>query len=113
MEVKEPVIIYFCFPHYGGKRFQLIKSCTPKITLNCKNDQPVAYKILYEVCITKGRTPIVNQVLFSMSSGVLFVVQITSEKPKEHYMSDVHTTLYEHAWRDQNSIVKNSSRPVC
>ena len=68
---------------------------------------------MYEVCNTKDRTPIINQVLFSMSSGVLFMVQITSEKPKEHYMNDVYTRLYDHAWGDQNSIVKDSSRPVC
>ena len=49
---KQSVVIYILFLYYGDKRFQLIKSYIHKIKVNCKNDQPVVYKIL---CIGKKR----------------------------------------------------------
>ena len=64
---KDPVINYFRFPYYGDKGFQILKSYIRKIKLNCKNDPPVLFKILYGVCKmeffcnTKDRTPIINQ----------------------------------------------------
>ena len=64
---KELVVVYFRFPYYEDKGLQLLKSCTRKIKVNCKNDQPVIFKILYDVCKlqffcnTKDRTPIINQ----------------------------------------------------
>ena len=61
---KELVVIYFRFPYYDGKGLKLLKSCICKIKVNCKNDQPVVFKILYVCkmeffCNTKDRTPIV------------------------------------------------------
>ena len=47
---KDPVINYFRFPYYGDKGFQILKSYIRKIKLNCKNDPPVLFKILYGVC---------------------------------------------------------------
>ena len=47
---KEPVVVYFRSPYYGDKGLQLLKSCIRKIKVNCKNDQPVVFKILYDVC---------------------------------------------------------------
>ena len=64
---KESVVIYFRFPYYGDKGLHLLKSCIRKIKVNSKNDQPVVFKILYDVCKveffcnTKDRTPIINQ----------------------------------------------------
>ena len=64
---KEPVVIYFRFPYYEDKGLQLSKSCIRKIKINCKNDQPVVLKILYDVfkmkffCNPKDRNPVINQ----------------------------------------------------
>ena len=63
---KESVVTYFRFPYSGDKGFQLLKSCIRKIKVNCKNDQPVVFKILYVCkmeffCNTKDRTHIINQ----------------------------------------------------
>ena len=66
-EQKEPVVIYFRFPYNGDKGFQLLKSCIRKIKVNCKDDQPVVFKILYNFCKmeifcnTRDRTPFINQ----------------------------------------------------
>ena len=61
---KELVVIYFFFPYYEDKGLKLLKSCICKIKENCKNNQPVVFKILYVCkmeffCNTKDRTPIV------------------------------------------------------
>ena len=107
---KEPVIIYFCFPYYGDKGLQLLKSCIHKvkIKLNGKNDQPGVFKILYDVCKieffcnTKDRTPIINQ--------SFVVYEFTCSGCSANYVRKTERTYercVEHAWSDQNSIVKN------
>ena len=64
---KEPVVIYFQFPYYGDERLQLLKSCILKMKVNCKNDEPIVFKVLYDVCTmnffcnNKDRTTIINQ----------------------------------------------------
>ena len=61
------ITIYFRFPYYGDKGFSLFKSCIRKIKSNCKKDQPVTFRLLYDVtkleffCNTKDRTPKLNQ----------------------------------------------------
>ena len=47
---KEHVVIYFHFPYYEDKRLQLLKSWIHKLQVNCKTDQPVVFKILYNIC---------------------------------------------------------------
>ena len=105
----EPVVIYFCFPHYGDKGFQLTKSYIRKIKVNCKNNQPVVFEILYDVskmrffCNTKDRTPAINQsfVVYEFrcpGCGANYVG--TTERP-------LYERCVEHAWSDKNSIVKN------
>ena len=62
---KETIVIYFHIPYYGHKRLQLLKSCIRKKKVNCKNDQPVVFKILYVCkmeffCNIKDRISIIN-----------------------------------------------------
>ena len=64
---KEHVVIYFQFPYYGDERLLLLKSCILKMKVNCKNDEPIVFKILYDACTmnffcnNKDRTAIINQ----------------------------------------------------
>ena len=90
------------------KVLQLLKSCICKIKVNCKNDQPVVFKILYDVCKmeffwnTKGRTSITNQ------SFVAY--KFTCPSWGANYVGKTKRTLYEcveHTWSDQNITVKN------
>ena len=66
-EKSNEITIYFRFPYYGDKGFSLFKSCIRKIKSNCKKDQPVTFRLLYDVtkleffCNTKDRTPKLNQ----------------------------------------------------
>ena len=66
-----------------------------KFKVNCKNDQRVVFKILYDVCKielfcnTEVELLISINLLLCTSSRVLAVVQIMWEKPKERYMNDV------------------------
>ena len=61
------ITIYFRFPYYGDKGFSLFKSCIRKNKSNCKKDQPVTFRLLYDVtkleffCNTKDRTPKLKQ----------------------------------------------------
>ena len=109
---KEPVVIYFYFPYYGGKGLQLLKSCIRKIKVNCKNYQPVVFKISYVCkteffCNTKYRTPIINQ---------SFVVNEFMCPGCVNCMKETEKTLYErcveHACSYQNSIMKINSTNV-
>ena len=65
-EKSNEITIYFRFPYYGDKGFSLFKSCICKIKANCKKDQPVTFRLLYDVtkleffCSTKDRTPKLN-----------------------------------------------------
>ena len=43
------ITIYFHFPYYGDKGFSLFKSCIRKTKSNCKKDQPVTFRLLYDV----------------------------------------------------------------
>ena len=109
-------MIYFCFPYYGDKGLQLLKSWIRKIKVNCKNDQPVVFKILYDVCKmeffcnTKDRTPIINQSFVVYQFMCMAVVQIMWEKLKEHYMNDVlntHGVIKKVLWKiTSNSVLK-------
>ena len=47
---KKHVVIYFDFPYYEDKRLQLLKSWIHKLQVNCKTDQPVVFKTLYNIC---------------------------------------------------------------
>ena len=106
---EEPVVIYFRFPYYGDKVLQPLKSCIRKIKVNCKNYQPVAFKILYDVfkmeffCNTKDTIPIINQ--------SFVVYELTCPGCGANYVGKTKIMLYErcveHAWCDQNSVVKN------
>ena len=88
---------------------QLLKSCIRKIKVNCKNYQPVAFKILYDVfkmeffCNTKDTIPIINQ--------SFIVYELTCPGCGPNYVGKTKITLVErwvqHAWCDQNSVVKN------
>ena len=78
---------------------QLLKSCIRKIKVNYKNDQPVVFKILYDVCkmeffssTRKIELLLSISFLLCTSSRVLAVVQIMWEKPKEIYIDDVLNT---------------------
>ena len=61
------ITIYFRFPYYGDKGFSLFKSCIHKIKSYYKKDQPIAFRLLYDVtkleffCNTKDRTTKLNQ----------------------------------------------------
>ena len=99
---KEPIVTYFRFPYYGDKSLQLLKSCISEIKVNCKIDQPVVLKILYDVCKmeffcnTKDRTPIINQ---------SFVVhEFIYPGCGANHVGKTERTLYErcveHAWSD-------------
>ena len=106
---KEPVAIYFRFPYYGDKGLLLLKSYIRKIKVNCKNDHPVIFKILHDVCKmeffcnTKYRTPIINQ--------SFVVYEVTCPGRSADYEGKTERTLYEryveHAWSNQNSVVKD------
>ena len=60
------VTIYFCVPYYGDKGCPLIKSSI-KIKSNCKQEQSVNFRVLYDVtkvdffCSTKDKTLTLNQ----------------------------------------------------
>ena len=105
---KEPVVIYLCFPYYGDKGLQLLKSCIRKIKVNCKKDHPFVCKILDDVCKmeffcnSKDRT-IINQ--------SFVVYEFTCPGCGANYVGKTERTLYErcveHAWSDQNSVVKD------
>ena len=107
---KEHVMIYFRFRYYGDKGFQLLKSCIRKVKANFENDQPVVFNILYEVCKmeffcnTKDRTPIINHSFVAYEFPCIGC--------GASYVGKTERTLYErcveHAWTDQNSIVKNN-----
>ena len=77
------------------KGLQLLKSCIRKIKVNCKNDQPSVFKILYDVCKieffcnTKDRAPTINQSFVMYGFTFLAVVQTMWEKLKENYMNVV------------------------
>ena len=89
---------------------QLLKPCIRKIKVNCKNDQTVEFTILYNICKmeffcnTKERTPIINQ--------SFVVYEFKCPGWGANYGGKTERTLYErcvveHAWSDQNSVVKN------
>ena len=88
---------------------QRLKSCKGKIKINCKNDQPVVFNILYDVCKmeffynTKDRSSIVNQ--------SFAVCEFMCPGCGANYVRKTERTLYErcveHTWSNQNSIVKN------
>ena len=62
---KEPVVIYFRLPYYGAEEFQLLKSCIRKNKVNCKNDNPVVFKILYDVPkIALTKTELLLSIIF-------------------------------------------------
>ena len=77
--------------------------------MNCKNDQRVVFKILYDVCKmeffcnTKDRIPNINQ--------YFVVYEFTCPGCRANYVRKTERKLYErcvaHTWSDQNSIVKN------
>ena len=64
-----------------------------KIKVNCKNDQPIVFKILYDVfkmeffCNTKDRTPIINQ--------SFAVYEFTCPGCGANYVGKAERTLYE------------------
>ena len=99
---KELVVIYFRLPYYGDRGLQLLKSYIRKIKVNCKNDQPVVFKILYGVCKmeiscnTKDRTPIINQ--------SFVVYEFTRPGCGANYAGKTEITLHEryveHSWSD-------------
>ena len=47
----DPIVIYFRFPYYENKRLPLIKSCINKIRANCKEEVPIAFKMMYDSSI--------------------------------------------------------------
>ena len=106
---KEPVVTCFRFRYYGDKGFQFLKSGICKIKVNYKNDQPIVFKILYDICKmeffcnTKDITPIINQ--------SFVVYEFTCPGCAANYMGKTERILYErcveHARSDQNNIVKN------
>ena len=105
---KESVVIYFHLPYYGEKGLQLLKFCIRNSKVNCKKDQPLVFKILHDVCKreffcnTKDRTPIINQ--------SFVVYEFTCSGCSANYVRKTERTYercVEHAWSDQNSIVKN------
>ena len=103
------ITIYFRFPYYGDKGFSLFKSCIRKIKSNCKKDQPVTFRLLYDVtkleffCNTKDRTPKLNQ------SFVFY--EFTCPGCNANYVGKTERTLHErcdeHAWNDKDSAVFN------
>ena len=80
-----------------------------KFKVNCKNDQRVVFKILYDVCKielfcnTEDRTPNINQ--------SFVVYEFTCPGCSANYVGKTERTLHErcveHARNDQNSILKN------
>ena len=79
--------------NYGDRGLQLLKSYIRKIKENCKNDQPVVFKILCDVCKieffcnTKDRTPIINQ--------SFVVYELTCPGCGANYAGKTEITLYE------------------
>ena len=117
---KKPVLICYRFSYSGVKSLQFLKSCICKIKVNCKNDQPVVFKILYDFCKieffsnAKDITPIILiNLLLCTSSRVLALVQIMQEKSKEHYMNDVlktHRVIKKALWKiTWTSVLKCST----
>ena len=104
---KELVVIYFCFPYYEYKGLQLLKYFIRKIKLNCKNDRPAVFKILYDACDFEFFCNL------CMSSRVLAVLQITWEKPKERYINNVlnrHGVIKTVLWKiTSTSVLKCST----
>ena len=96
-------------PYYGDKGFSLFKSCIRKIKSNCKKDQPVTFRLLYDVtkleffCNTKDRTPKLNQ--------SFVVYEFTCPGCNANYVGKTERTLHErcdeHAWSDKDSAVFN------
>ena len=48
-ETNNGVTIYFRVPYYGDKGCSLIKSCIRKIKSNCKKEQSINFRVLYDV----------------------------------------------------------------
>ena len=108
---KEPLTVCFRFPYCRYQGFQLLKSCISKIKVNCKNDQPVVFKILYDV----WSSLVIPNSEFLLSIN-LVVYEFTClgcganylEKPRECYMNNVlsiHGVIRMVLWK--------SPQPVC
>lgn len=105
---KEPVLIFFRFPYYGDKGFQLIESCICKIKLNCKNDRSVPFLrsstifVKWTSFITP-KTELINQ--------SFVVYEFTCPGCNSNFAWKIETTLYERSvertWKYENGTVKN------
>ena len=101
------VTISFPAPYYGDKGCSLIKSCIRKFKLNCKKEQSVNFRVLYEVtkidffCSTKGEMPTLNQ--------SFAVYEFVGPGCSVNYVGKTERTLFkrnvEHAWSDKDSAV--------
>ena len=66
-ETSNEITIYFRVTYYVNKGCSLIKSCIHKIKSNCKKEQSITFKVLYDVtkidffCSTKDKMPTLNQ----------------------------------------------------
>ena len=63
---KEPIIIYCHFQNYGDNEFQLTISCTCKIKVNWKNEQPVVDNYMIIIKWSYFETP-KTQLLLSIN----------------------------------------------
>ena len=101
------VTIYFCVPYYGDKGCSLIKSYIRKIKSNCKKEQSINFRVLYDVtkvdffCSTKDKTLTLNQ---------SFVVnEFVCPGCSANYVGKTEKTSFkrnvEHAWNDKDSVV--------
>ena len=51
-EINNGVTIYFCVHYYGDKGCSLLKSCIRKIKSNCKKEQSINFRVLYDITKT-------------------------------------------------------------
>ena len=106
-ETNNGVTIYFRVSYYGDRGCSLIKSCSRKIKSNCKKEQPINFRVLYEVtkidffCSIKDKTPTLNQ------SYVVY--EFVCPRCSANYAEKTEGTLSErnvgHVWNDKGSVV--------
>ena len=101
-ETSNEITIYFRVTYYVNKGCSLIKSCIRKIKSNCKKEQSITFKVLYDVtkidffCSTKDKMPTLNQ--------SFVVYEFVCPGCNADYVGKNGRTLFErnveHAWSD-------------